>query len=126
MYRRLSDPESTPDTGSLRGDLLAAFRELASRLHGPSGAALRGVLGDGGTQAVLLSRSRGRGAALLAAIVERAEARGELPTAALPPRRLEAGHALLRHEFLMRGELPDGVLVELVDDVMLPLLAAPA
>ena len=131
VYRLLPDPASTPDTGSLRGDLLVAFRQLADRLDGPAGAALRGVLGDmagsGTALAELRHRFRGRGVAMMTEIVVRAEARGELAVAAaaIPRGRLEAGHALLRYEFLVAGTLPDDLLVELVDDVLLPLLTAP-
>jgi AcrR family transcriptional regulator len=130
VYRMLPDPAATPDTGSLRGDLLAAFRLVAGRLEGPAGAALRGVLGDaivgGSAIDALRGRSRGRGVALLSEVVQRAGARGELDAAGIPLRRLEVGHALIRYEFLVTGALPDAVLVELVDDVMLPLLRAPA
>jgi AcrR family transcriptional regulator len=130
VYRMLPDPASTPDTGSLRGDLLAAFRLIAGRLQGPAGAALRGVLGDaivgGSAVADLRGRSRGLSVSLLGGVVQRAAARGELDTAAIPPRRLEVATALIRYEFLVAGALPDAVLVELVDDVMLPLLTAPA
>jgi hypothetical protein len=44
VYHTHPDPISTPDTGSLRGDLLAALRQAASLLTGPTGEALRGLL----------------------------------------------------------------------------------
>ena len=46
IHHLAPDPGSAPDTGSLRGDLLAWLRLSAGLLLGPAGEALRGVLGD--------------------------------------------------------------------------------
>jgi uncharacterized protein (UPF0248 family) len=46
--------------------------------------------------------------------------------AAVTERRLEAGHAMLRHHFITRGTpIPDHVIVEITDEVMIPLLQLP-
>ncbi|WP_162795308.1 TetR/AcrR family transcriptional regulator, partial [Nonomuraea lactucae] len=37
VYEVLPDPASTPDTGTLRGDVLAALRGAAEVLAGPAG-----------------------------------------------------------------------------------------
>jgi AcrR family transcriptional regulator len=42
VYHALPDPASPPDTGSLRGDLLALLRRNGELLAGPAGEALRG------------------------------------------------------------------------------------
>jgi AcrR family transcriptional regulator len=42
----LPTPESVPDTGGLRGDLIAALSLAAHVLSGPAGEALRGLLGE--------------------------------------------------------------------------------
>ena len=50
--------------------------------------------------------------------------RGEAPPEALHPRVATVGVALLRNEYVTRGHpsVPDGVIVEIVDDVYLPLV----
>jgi Tetracyclin repressor-like, C-terminal domain len=59
-------------------------------------------------------------------VARRAAERGEIAPAAVRPRRLEAGVALLRHHFLVNGvPIADEVIVEIVDDVVVPLLTAP-
>lgn len=129
VYRRLPEAADAPDTGSLRGDLLAAFRDAADRLDGPLGESLRGllgdVLGDADVAAEFRAYRKGRGAHVVGALVLRAIERGEL-AGGVPPARLEVGHGMLRHEFLFTGAVSDAFIVSLVDDVMLPLLAAPS
>jgi AcrR family transcriptional regulator len=129
----LPNPAGESDTGSLRGDLLAHFRQIAAHLHGPAGPALRGilgdVLGDPSSAAQLYGTARrGRSADRLGTILRRAVARGELPASRLhtvTARQLEAGHAILRHHYLWEGHLSDQLCVEVVDEVVLPLLGGP-
>ncbi len=54
----------------------------------------------------------------------RAVARGEVPPEAIHPRVATVAIALLRNEYVTRGttSVPDDVLVEIVDEVYLPLL----
>jgi AcrR family transcriptional regulator len=120
------DPSSPIDTGTLRGDLLAALRGIAQLRAGPAGEALRGVLSDvlsdPARTAEARRRSQGRGRRAIELIVRRAVERGEIDGTAVTPRRVEAGPALLRHRFLFNGvPIPDEVIVEIVDEVMLPL-----
>jgi AcrR family transcriptional regulator len=131
MYHMLPDAGSPPDTGSLRGDLLAVLRAVAERLAGPAGQALGGVLsdalGDPEKARRVRSYARGSGQAGMREVVRRAVDRGEVDPAAVTERRLESGHAMLRHQFITRGvPIADDVIVEIVDEVMIPLLADPA
>ncbi len=131
VHTLLPDPTTLPDTGTLRGDLLVAFGDLADRLSGPAGAALRGVLADAlrddAASQVLRARRQGRGVQLVLELVRRAHGRGEVDADAVTPRQLEVGHAMVRHEFLVHGAVPPAFVAELVDEVVLPLLtAAPA
>lgn len=49
--------------------------------------------------------------------------RGEVDAAAVTPRRLEAGPAMLRQQFLFSGApVEDDVIADIVDQVVLPLL----
>lgn len=120
------DPAALPDTGTLRGDLLAALRLHARLLVGPGGEALRGllsdVLRDPERTLDLRARSKRRGGRVIAEAARRAAERGEINAAAVTPARLEAGGALLRQYFLFHGSpIPDDTIVEIVDEVMLPL-----
>jgi AcrR family transcriptional regulator len=127
VYHSLPDPDSPPDTGSLRGDLLALLRRNAELLAGPAGEALRGLLSDvlrDRTRTTQLRRhSRGAGRRAMQEIVRRAAERGEIDNSAITPRRLEVGQAMLRQEFLFSDvPIPDSVIIEIVDQVIVPLL----
>ena len=61
---------------------------------------------------------------VMTTIVERAAARGEIPTADIPARVLTAPTNLLRHEIFFTHEpVPLSTLTSLVDDVFLPLVS---
>jgi AcrR family transcriptional regulator len=130
VYHMFPDVASPPDTGSLRGDLLAVLRVVAEQLAGPAGQAVAGVLsdalGDPEKARRVRSYTRGSGQAGMREVVRRAVARGEVDPAAVTERRLESGHAMLRHHFLTHGvPIPDHVIVEIADEVMIPLLHLP-
>ena len=126
----LPDPHDTPDTGSLRGDLLALYRAVAHQLAGPAGQGLRGLLGDALRDESRATRvreyARGTSQRVVQEVVRRAVERGEVDPAAATPRRLEAGQAQLRYHFLVHGApVPDDVVVGIVDEVVVPLLLLP-
>ena len=130
FYYLMPDPSSPADTGSLRGDLLATFRQMAQLLAGPAGEALRGlladVLPDPARTAELRDHSHQVGRRTLEEIARRAVERGEITADAVTPVRLGAGPAMLRYHFLFQGSLvPDPVIVSIVDEVVVPLLADP-
>src|SRR5438034_1102236 len=74
--------------------------------------------------AALEEGSADAGSATWLAILARAEARGEVPPAALHPRIATVAIVLLRNEFITRGfpTVPDEVLTEIIDRVYLPLV----
>ncbi|MQA06228.1 MAG: TetR family transcriptional regulator [Streptosporangiales bacterium] len=129
VYHMLPSEDTVPDTGSLRGDLLTAFRSINEQLGGPVGEAFKVVLSDALRDpergAEIRERARGNGVRVVREIAQRGVRRGEVSPDALIQRRLEAGQALLRHHFLFVGSVPDEVIVQIVDDVVLPLLHAP-
>ena len=130
VYSRLPGPEDPPDTGTLRGDLLAVLRAGAEALAGPPGEALRGVLsealGDSGVVDRVRRTSQGGSRRVMREILRRAVERGEIDAAAVTERRVETGQALLRYHFLFNGTpIPDQVIVEIVDEVLLPMLRSP-
>ncbi|MEU6728281.1 TetR/AcrR family transcriptional regulator [Nonomuraea wenchangensis] len=123
----LPTPESVPDTGELRGDLIAMLGQAARALSGPAGEALRGLLGEAlssGSQLGAMRRtSQGMGRKAMEEVVRRAVERGEVDPGVVTPRRLDAGHALLRHHFLFNGTpIPGELVVQIVDEVLVPLL----
>ncbi len=125
-YDLMPDDTSAPDTGSLRGDVLALMRQIVRLLDGVLGEAMLGLLGESlqNPEAAAQIREFGRGNMVrtMREIVGRAVARGECDAALVTERRLEAGPALLRQRVLFSG-LPvgDDYLREVVDDVVLPL-----
>ena len=126
VHHLAPDPTDTPDTGSLRGDALAFMRIAAALLAGPGGEALRGLLGDAladqSRTLELRRHSRGTGHRIMQEIVQRAAARGEINSAAITPLRLDVAQAMLREQFLFHGPpIPDAVIVEIVDETVLPL-----
>jgi AcrR family transcriptional regulator len=126
VHHLAPDPTDTPDTGSLRGDALAFMRAAAKLLAGPGGEALRGLLGDAladpSRTLELRRHSRSTGHRVMQEIVQRAVARGEINSAAITPLRLDVAQAMLREQFLFHGPpIPDAVIVEIVDETVLPL-----
>ena len=117
-----------PDTGSLREDALALLRGANQHMSSPLGTVMRGLLAGAADDPELLAsiqeRSGDAGSELWLTVLERAVARGEAPAAALHPRVATAAIVLLRNEFVTRGvpSAPDEVLVEIVDEVYLPLI----
>ncbi|MFF7456881.1 TetR/AcrR family transcriptional regulator [Kitasatospora sp. NPDC008115] len=127
-YRRLATTVQPPDTGSLRGDVLEWLRQANRYWSSPQGAILRELLAAAGGTAELLAQLQEQSGEAAAApwltILGRAIARGEAFPEALHPRVATVAMTLLRNEFVVRGAptAPDEVLVEIVDEVYLPLV----
>jgi AcrR family transcriptional regulator len=129
FYHLMPDPGSPPDTGTLRGDLIAGLRKTAQLLAGPAGEAIRGLLGDvlpdTAQTAELRRHSHQLGHQTMEEIAQRAVARGEITARAVTVPRLEVGPAMLRYHFLFQGpQVSDAVITALVDEVIVPLLMA--
>ena len=124
----MPEPERPPDTGSLRGDLIAALGAVAAALDGALGEALRGLLGEllTGPDRVesLQALSRRSGRRLVAEVVRRAHDRGELDMSGITDRMLDVAPTMLRFHVLVHGTpVPDDMVTGIVDEVALPLLA---
>ncbi len=118
-----------PDTGSVREDLLSCLRGFATLLNGPSGEAIRGLMADTIRNPDLMDVVRARfidpGVNLFLDVLRRGAARGEVRTTALTPRIASLGPDLLREYFLVhRPPIPDRALIEMVDEVIIPLIRA--
>lgn len=130
VYHQLPNHTTIPDTGALRDDVIATLRSVADQMAGPLGEAfkvmLSDLLRDPARAAELQDRSRGTSVRIMREIGDRAVRRGEIDPAALSPRRLEVGQAMLRHYFLFHGApIPDEFVTSVVDEVILPLFHAP-
>ncbi|MFC9243802.1 TetR-like C-terminal domain-containing protein [Streptomyces sp. NPDC057136] len=97
-------------------------------MSSPLGAILRELLSAAGGTSELLAQLQEQSGDAAAApwltILGRAVARGEASPEALHPRVATVAMVLLRNEFVVRGAptAPDDALVEIVDEVYLPLL----
>lgn len=114
--------EAIPDTGSLRGDVLAVLAAAAARqtqigpdvVHG-----LAAELPDIDPDFLSIMRE------VMGTIVRRAAERGEIASADLPARVLTLPTDLVRHDVLLtRVPVSQAALTDIVDEVFLPLVRA--
>lgn len=123
------NPVAEPNTGNLRGDLILLLQEASARRSEYAvllSAHMAGLFEEtGATLADLRERFLGERAngGLQEIIFRRAIERGELDAARLTPRLTTLAFDLVRHELLMtQRPVPDHVIVEIVDEVVLPVL----
>ncbi|NEA26048.1 TetR/AcrR family transcriptional regulator [Actinomadura bangladeshensis] len=126
-HRREADPVAVPDTGSLRGDLIALMRSATRRrieLATMVGAQLGGLFAEAGTTpAELRDHILGGGSLWSRDVYRRAVERGELDRDRVPDSVLTLPFDLLRHDMLMTFEpVPDERITAIVDELFLPLL----
>ena len=123
-------PVATPDTGTLRGDLLAHLTSASENLAGfypiAMAAAMSGMLA-----ALKLTPAEAREQTMTArglppvrTIFQRAHDRGEIDVARIPPAVLTMPFDLMRHDMLMdlRPLKPERIQT-IVDELFLPLVA---
>ena len=118
-----------PDTGSVREDLLGCLRGFAKLLNGPSGEAVRGLMAETMRNPDLMEVVRIRfidpGVGLFLEVLRRGAVRGEVRADAITHRIASLGPDLLREHFMVhRTPILDRVLIEIVDDVIVPLIRA--
>ena len=116
--------DQIPDTGELRGDVLAVLRHMAQRQRDIGADVIHGLMAEASD---LDPRFFTIMAGVMTTVLKRAAERGEIATADLSPRVITLPGDLLRHEMLLtRRPISDRTLTEIVDDVFLPLLHATA
>jgi AcrR family transcriptional regulator len=129
-HRGAIDAPPIPDTGTLRGDLLALLAN-ANTTRNPMAALVSSMLGSyynqtGPTpaelrEAFLSQRSSG---SAVQQVVDRAVKRGEVDPARLTPRIIALPFDLFRNEILMTLKpVPDHALRQIVDDIFIPLVS---
>jgi AcrR family transcriptional regulator len=127
VHQAKTEPVARPDTGSLRGDVVALLREankVRPRLVTQLLTRLGAFYTDAGTNLAELSAYvQGGRDAVLDEMIERAVARGEIEPGQVSGRVARLPVDLFRHELLMTlRPVADGVIEEIVDDIFLPLV----
>jgi len=126
-HRGTADSPPSPDTGTLRGDLLALLTH-ANTTRNPLVALVSSMLGSfynqtSLTPAELREEFLGQRESAVEKIVNRAVERGEIDPARLTPRIIDLPFALFRQEMMMTlSPVPDHVLRQIVDDIFIPLV----
>ena len=116
-----------PDTGSVREDLLGYLRAIADLLNGADGETTRALMVQSVRDPELMSVVRSRfidpGIATVLDVLRRGAVRGEVRPNALTHRIASVGPGLLRQQYMFYGApIPDEVVRELVDNVLMPLI----
>ena len=118
-----------PDTGTLRGDVLALLRQMSAGV-GEIAGVISFMISDyfeatGLSGADLRERALAGTPSSMAAVIQRAVERGEIDPDRLSPRIASLPLDLVRHEVIMnRAPVPDKTLVEIVDRLFIPLVLA--
>jgi AcrR family transcriptional regulator len=128
-HHRNANPVAVPDTGALRGDLLAQLTALSEALAGffaiAAAAAFSGLLADTG-----LTPAQARDKVMDAerlprvrTIYQRAHDRGEIDLERIPSAVLAMPFDLVRHDMLMDLEpVKPERIQSIVDELFLPLV----
>lgn len=116
-----------PDTGSLRGDLLAVLRFANEKRLGLTALIVTfmgGYFQETGTTPVEMRRLIvGDGPTVVDLVMDRAIERGEVRAERMTPRVRNVAFDLMRHDALMTlTSLPDEAILEIVDEIFLPLV----
>src|SRR5262249_32452478 len=130
----------TPDTGTLRGDVIALLEGMMMGLNDLQPDIVWGMLMDAITddarqayiretltndsqRTFLLRRVRETNLAAMTAVLKQAAARGEVRVDAIPQRVMTLPLDLARHELLLTGRpVTHEAIIELVDEIFLPLV----
>jgi AcrR family transcriptional regulator len=126
-HRGAADPPAIPDTGTLRGDLLALLTH-ANTTRNPMAALVSSMLGSfynqtGPTPAELRAAFFSQRGSAVEQVVNRAVERGEIDPSRLTPRIIDLPFDLFRNEMMMTLKpVPDHVLRQIVDDIFIPLV----
>ncbi|MGW4725348.1 TetR/AcrR family transcriptional regulator [Streptomyces sp. NPDC004291] len=127
MTERSTELLKIPDTGSVRGDLVALGQELVDYGTSPLGEALMRTLAantDDSDTAQIRSQFWAARYEECQSLVERATARGELPYSADGRTLLEVFIAPIHFRLLMTREPVDSHLLKLIADITVAGIAA--
>jgi AcrR family transcriptional regulator len=114
--------DDVPDTGDLRGDVLALLRSMAQRHRDMGPDLVHGLMAEAydvspGSFSIMVTTMR--------TILARAGERGEVRVERIPARVVTLPVDLTRHQMLLSHEpIGESALTEIVDEVFLPLVQA--
>jgi hypothetical protein len=122
-------PVGIPDTGSLRGDMIALLSGAsAARVSFVAiiTAAFSGLLSSTGLSPAEVREKIAADRPMWSAeIFARAHERGEIDLDRIPPAVLAMPHELMRHDMLMTYQpIPPERVLAIVDDLFMPLVAS--
>jgi AcrR family transcriptional regulator len=122
-------PVEIPDTGSLRGDMIAlmsAVSEGRQTLTAVISAVFAGLMADSGLSPMeIRERIMGDRPLWSSEIFRRAHERGEINLDTIPQAVLTMPFDLMRHDLLLTLKpVTEKRVLEIVDDLFLPLVAA--
>jgi AcrR family transcriptional regulator len=120
-------PQLLVDTGNVRDDILSFLDGFAGVLNGPSGEAVRGLMAEALRDRELLTVIRTRfiepAHIQLMEALRRGVVRGEVRPGALTPLVASVAPSLLRQYITLNDPpIPRSALVEIVDQVIMPLV----
>lgn len=129
LTRNVPAADDVPDTGSLRSDVLAMLHLGLRRRQDVDLEVKWGLLADSARDPELSGLVRAHLVEFtrdgpMAAMLERAVARGEVDPDRLTERRISLPLDLVRHELMVHGSVTDESIAEIVDDVFLPLVSS--
>lgn len=121
------DPLQMSDTGNVRDDVLSFLEAFARVLNGASGEAVRGLMAETLRDRELLAVIRTRfiepAHIQLMEALRRGVVRGDVRPAALTPLVASVAPALLRQYITLHdAPIPQSALVDIVDQVVMPLV----
>jgi AcrR family transcriptional regulator len=120
-------PTVPPDTGTLRGDVLAVLRQMSAAVGEVTGV-LTFLFADyfsatGRPPSQIREQAIADGGSIMTAIIDRAVERGEIDPRRLTPHIASLPVDLVRHDLIMnQAPVPDETLTEIVDRIFLPLV----
>jgi AcrR family transcriptional regulator len=115
--------DEVPDTGDLRQDLLSVLRHQRDNFRQIRPEVAHGLMTEASDIPADVFQVTPR---VITAVLTRAAERGEVRRDRITPPIARLPGDLLRHEILLQhGDAPDAFLAEILDEVFLPLVAAP-
>jgi AcrR family transcriptional regulator len=127
VTRHLGNTPEAPDTGTLRGDLVALMTRACEVASSPGGTVIAGLMSAAAHNpelaAALYRCTYEAKRSVHETIIGRAMARGEIPAGTSPDVLHEVLHAMvLNRRMWAIGPLDADFVVHVVDDVLLPVL----
>ncbi|WP_083511844.1 TetR/AcrR family transcriptional regulator [Alicyclobacillus acidiphilus] len=114
-----------PNTGSLRGDVLALLRRAEARLQEAGIETIHGLIAEviNSDSPPEFWRDRKGFMEIMEVILKRAAERGEVDLDRVTPRVMTLPIDLIRYEVMVANQpLSERVMTEIVDDIFLPLV----